>query len=167
VLLSVGLASVIGWGLRKHDATVRALCGAAIAVTLIASTGVSSILGGGDIAPTLANRGEAYERFYISDAELASARWLQDHTAHNDVIFTDRYGKLRLWGGTGITEVFDTLTVGTLDQQAYVYASKPNVELGRTRGQINQYASIYQFPAAFLDAKKATMYSNGISRVYR
>ena len=167
VLTSVGLAVVVGWGLRKHDLLIRVICAAALSITLLASTGLTSLIGGGDISPTLANRGEAYERFYVTDQELASAKWLESNTGKDAVIFTDRYGKLRLWGGTAITEVFDTLAPGTLDQHAYVYASTPNVVAGRARGQINQYASSYAFPSAFLSKMKATLYSNGTSEVYR
>ena len=167
VLTSVGLASVIGWGLRKHSVVTRVACAGAVAVTLLASSGLTALVGGGDVSPTLANRGEAYERFYVTDQELASAKWLESHKHKDAVIFTDRYGKLRLWGGTAITEVFDTLVPGTLDQHAYVYASTPNVVAGRARGQINQYASSYSFPSAFLSSMKSTLYSNGASEVYR
>ncbi len=167
VLTSVGFAAVIGWGLRKRHRLTRWLCAAALAVTLLASSGLTALVGGGDIAPTFANRGEAFERFYVNDKELASAKWLEASIAPDAVVFTDRYGKLRLWGSTGITEVFDTLVPGTLDQHAYVYASTPNVVEDRARGQINQYASSYSFPARFLSQRKAKLYSNGYSEVYR
>ncbi len=167
VLLSLGLASTIGWALRKRHRATAIATSLAIAVLFLASSGISGLVGGGDISPTLANRGESYERFFVTTEEGAAAQWLDQHRAHDAVIFTDRYGKLRLWGSSNITEVFDSLVPGTIDRNAYVFASRANVVDGRARGQINQYSSSYKFPLAFLQATKATLYSNSQAQIFR
>ncbi len=167
VLLSVGLATTLGWGMHRYRRTATAFAALVVGVTFAASAGLTSLVGGGDISPTLANRGEAYERFVIADAERSAARWLDAHRQPKSIIFTDRYGKLRLWGSSQITSVFDSATPGTIDRGAFVFASRTNVVERRGRGQINEFSGSYRFPLPFLDRTKSVLYANTASRIYR
>ncbi len=87
----------------------------------------------------------------------------------DSIVYTDRYGKLRLWVGSTIggDSIIDVLTPRTLDQNAYVYASEANVRGGRGRGAIGPDYAVYRFPTRFLDATKSTIYSTGATRIYR
>jgi hypothetical protein len=117
----------------------------------------------------LVNAGESYERFAVSDVEVATARWIAAHREAGALVYTDRYGKLRLWSATSIPKrsLIDVLTPGTLDPQAYVFATEANVRARHARGALGQDFALYAFPRAFLDSQKAVVYSTGKTLVYR
>jgi uncharacterized membrane protein len=169
VVLSVGLATVVAWALSKaRKLTLLAVAGG-LMVVFLSSSGLAAVLGGGDAPANLMNRGDSEERFAITDAEVATAQWLAANREPDSIVYTDRYGKLRLWVSTSIggNSIIDSLTPKTLDRGAYVYASEANVRGGRGRGAIGPDYAVYAFPTKFLDAEKATVYSTGLTRVYR
>jgi uncharacterized membrane protein len=169
VVLSVGLAFVVTWCLSKARVLTLLAVAGGLTVMFLSSSGLAVMLGGGDPPANLVNRGDAYERFAITDAEVAAAGWLAAHREPDSIVYTDRYGKLRLWVGTAIggNSIIDNLTPETLDQNAYVYASEANVRGGRGRGAIGPDYAVYAFPNEFLSAVKSTIYSTGATRIYR
>ncbi len=168
-VLSIGFATVMAWSLNRWRRLSLLVVAAGLSVVFLSSSGLAAMLGGGDTPANLVHRGDAYERFAVTDAEIATTEWLAANRDPNSIIYTDRYGKLRLWAASAISDntVLDALTPATLDRGAYVYASEANVLDGRARGAIGQDYAVYSFPRAFLDAVKATIYSTRATRIYR
>jgi len=169
-VLSVGFATALAWFLvRWRRLSLAVLCGA-LTVLFLASTGLAGRLSGGDPSANLANTGEARERFAVTDAEVATAEWLAANRNSDSLVYTDRYGTLRIWAAAvpiGVSSLQDVLTPDTLDRNAYVFATEANIAGGRARGAIGPDFAVYEFPGAFLDASKATIYSTGSTRIYR
>jgi len=168
-VLSVGLATVAAWCLARRRRLTLGVIAGALMVVFASSSGLAALVGGGEIPANLKNGGDAAERFAVTDAEVATAEWLASHREPDSIVYTDRYGKLRIWAGTAIPDdsIIDALTPATLDEGAYVYASEANVGAGRARGAIGQDYAVYEFPSAFLDATKATVFSTASTRIYR
>ena len=168
-VLSVGLATVAAWGLARRRRVTLGVLAVGLMVVFASSSGLVALVGGGEMPANLMNRGDAAERFAVTDAEVATAEWLAAHRETDSIVYTDRYGKLRIWAGTSIGDnsIVDALTPATLDEGAYVFASEANVRGGRARGAIGQDYAVYAFPRAFLDATKATVFSTGSTRIYR
>ena len=168
-VLSIGFAAVCAWVLARRRGLGLTLIVGGIIVVYVASSGLGAIVGGGTTPVNLVNAGESYERFAVSDVEVATAQWIAAHREAGALVYTDRYGKLRLWSATSIPKrsLVDVLTPGTLDPQAYVFATEANVRAGHARGALGQDFALYEFPRAFLDSQKAVVYSTGKTLVYR
>jgi uncharacterized membrane protein len=170
VLLSIGFATLVAWLLARWRRATLAVVAAAVTVVFLASSGLAARLGGGASPANLVDAGEARERFSVTDAEVATAEWLAANRHPDSLVYADRYGKLRIWAASvpirgGALQ--DALTPGTLDRNAYVFASESNIAGGRARGAIGADYAVYEFPRAFLDANKAAIYSTGSTVVYR
>jgi uncharacterized membrane protein len=168
-VLSVGLATVAAWCLARRPRLTRLAIAGGLMVVFASSSGLVALVGGGEVPANLTNQGDAAERFAVTDAEVATAEWFAAHREPDSIVYTDRYGKLRIWAGTSIDDdsIIDALTPATVDEGAYVYASEANIRAGRARGAIGQDYAVYAFPRAFLDATKATVFSTGTTRIYR
>ena len=127
-------------------------------------SGVTDLALGGGTSLNLSQRGEDYERLYMTPAELAAARWATDKAGHG-VLYADRYGQLPLYASTGRVAL-NLITPETLDQHAWVYGTHTNVRLGRARGQVFDDAATYHWPRRFLRDHYDVVYANGDSRVY-
>jgi uncharacterized membrane protein len=140
--------------------------GMAIAVSLVFAyqSGVSALLSGGPTSLNLSQRGEDFERLYMTRAELTAAAWASAES-ENQLLYADRYGQLRLSLSTGRV-AFTDLTPPTIDRDAWIYGTRTNIILGRARGQIANTAALYRWPSAFLDSYFNSVYANNDSRVY-
>ncbi len=141
-----------------------ALLGLGIAFVMAYQSGVTALLTGGGTSLNLSQGGEDFERQYMTPAELAGAAWASG-AAHGQLLYSDRYGELRLAAATSAT-AFTPVTPQTLDRYAWVYGTRTNVVLGRARDQIGNDDATYRWPARFLHFYSNTVYSNGESAVY-
>lgn len=137
-----------------------------IAITLMFAnqTGVADLALGGGTSLNLSAGGEDFERFYMTPAELAAAKWSTKASAH-DILYADRYGQLRIYATSGRT-VLTAVMPRTLDQHAWVYATRTNVRLHRARAEIGSVSGIYEWPSAFLNRYFDVVFDNGDSEVY-
>lgn len=127
---------------------------------------VNAVLGGG-VSANLANSGPAYEYFDISAPEIAAAQWLGNVFRPGQLIYADEYGQLPLMAETGIQNGLTLdLTPLTLNQSAWVYASRTNVIDGRAFALFNSLFATYVFPIGFLDENYDLVYTNGSSEVF-
>lgn len=151
---------------RLGPMRVPATAALAVAVALVFAyqSGASALLTGGGTSLNLSQRGEDFERQYVTPPELAAASWVTA-AAHKDLLYADRYGQLRLFHATGRVALTD-VTPKTLDRRAWIYGSQTNVVLGRTRGQVGNFSAIYQWPSSFLSTYFDTVYTNGDSEVF-
>lgn len=169
-VLSIGFAGAVAWFFSRWPRVSRVGVSGALIVIFLASTGLAARVGGGSPPANLADAGDARERFSVSDEEVATAHWLSAHRFPDSIVYADRYGKLRIWAAAvpiGGPSLQGALTPATLDRNAYVYATEANVVGGRARGAIGADYTVYEFPSAFLEANKATIYSTGSTAVFR
>lgn len=160
-------------GLRKrhHDSILTAVA-ASFTVILICASGLAdAALGGGTLGGgidvNLANSGEAFDRFYVTGPELASAGWLGKAARPGQLVYADRYAQLRLFAATGSTlNLIGDVTPKTLNQHGWVYADRTNVLDHSAEVLFNNTAVTYMFPDGFLNANYDLVYTNGSSEVF-
>ncbi|MDQ1425739.1 MAG: hypothetical protein QOD72_3237, partial [Acidimicrobiaceae bacterium] len=170
VFLAVPLAYAVEILARRVRPLMPVVFGGYLALLSVAyatGLGVTYAANGGGAVPNVANSGAEYDDYYLTEPEVAAARYLTSVVPRQDVVYTDHYGQLRLIAFTNIVEgVFTDITPLTLDQHAWVYATATNIARGRAVGKINGHAATYAFPNAFLDDEYDTIYSAGTSKVY-
>ena len=173
------LAITFCWSVRRlagrqqqwREVFVPAM-GASLIVIFICAGGLANVLLGagalgGGMPLNLANSGEAFQRYYVTAPELASARWLGEAARPGQLVYADRYAQLRLFAMTGQTRSpISDITPLTLNERAWVYASRANVTDHSARALFNNNTVYYVFPAAFLDANYDLVYTNGSSEVF-
>ncbi len=171
VPLAVGLAWIAQAGAGRLG-RLRPLAGAAVALVLatilVNTSGLAGATVGTGAGGNLAAEGEDHERFLITEPELAGAAWFGAQVPDDAVVYADRYGQLRLFAAVGQPpRLMLDVTPRTLDQHAWVYASRTNVVDGRARSQNSGRSAVYAFPARFLGDHYDRVYDNGESRVHR
>lgn len=169
LLLSVGLALVCDrlFALRwLVGQAAIGLAGLGAAFVLFANSGLSDYVLVGNGVDTLANAGEAYQRYYFTDTDIASASWLG--TVHRDhgVVYADIYGGLQLAEVTSVGPVVATVLPQVLEPRAYVYATSTNIVDHTARANVDSEYLVYRFPKAFLDTVKDVVFSTATTRVY-
>jgi uncharacterized membrane protein len=170
VPLAVALAWVVQRGCRLAGRGGRAVdATAAVALGVVAAC-TSGLAGWALDRPStnLGDRGEDYERYYVTRPELASADWLRTaRPADGGVLYADRYGQLRLFSqGVPTASLHLDITPRTLDRDAWIYASAVNVVDGRARGRVGSRYATYRFPDRFIRDHWNTVYANGSSEVF-
>jgi uncharacterized membrane protein len=170
-VLAVAIGFAADWLARRvriAGAAVFPLAGVALVALLLWSTGALTALAGGGYPANLYDRGEAFERYHVSAPEAAAARWLGRTAPHGVPIYADRYAQLRLIEFAGRGSSFLTaVTPATLDQHAWVFASRANLVDGRARDGVDLQYSSFRFPAGFLGAYYDRPYANDETAVYR
>lgn len=170
LLLSVGLALVCDrlFALPGFvGSSVVSLAGIGVGFLLFANSGLSDYVLVGNGVDTLANAGEAYQRYDFTDADIASAAWLGSvHRGHR-VVYADIYGGLQLAEVTSVGPVVATVLPQVLEPGAYVYATSTNVVEHTARANVDSQYLVYRFPESFLDAVKNVVFSTATTRVYR
>jgi uncharacterized membrane protein len=170
-LLAVAIGFAADWlarRLRVLGGAVYPLAGVALVALFLWSTGALTPLAGGGYPANLYDRGEAFERYSVSAPEAAAAAWLGDAAPKGAPIYADRYAQLRLIEFAGRGSSFLTaVTPATLDQHAYVFASRANLVDGRARDGVGLQYSSFRFPAGFLAAYYDRPYANDQTAVYR
>lgn len=170
VVLSTGLALVMSW-LFSRRVIIRgalvSLSGLGVAYLLFAYSGLVPYLVDGAGIDTLTNAGEAYQRFYFTDADMASVSWLVGVHRPGDVVYADTYGTLQLDERSEFSGLIETLIPPVIDRSAYVYATSTNVVDGTARSAVASSDLLYEFPTAFLDRVKNVVFSTATTKVYR
>jgi uncharacterized membrane protein len=160
------LLEASGRRFRRMATLIPAAALVALALIFFSTTGLRSVALGGSTQTNLADKGEDYERFYVTDPEIKSAQWL-DRAPDGSIIYADRYGQLRWLEATGRSAgLLLDVTPQTIAEHGWVYASRTNLINRHTRGEQGQRYSIYEWPGQFLDERFNTVYTNGSSAVY-
>jgi uncharacterized membrane protein len=168
------LAIALGWfmqdiaSMRKvRLAPVLTVTVACLTVILVNTTYLVSAMLGGETSVNIANGGAAFEFFYTTAPELASAEWLGKAVRPGQLVYTDEYGQLPVAEMTGMQQgLFVDLTPLTLNDHAWVYASLTNVTDERAFGVFENHLATYVFPAEFLSENYDLVYTNGSSEVF-
>jgi len=168
-LFSVGIALVCSWMFSRSKVvatSLLAITSAVLMLLLFTNSGLLDLASGG--APdTFTNRGEAYQRYYITDADIASAQWVVDHQRPGQVVYADVYAALQIWEFNHINGLETTVIPQVIEPEALVYASSTNIVDGTTRSLIGNDFSIYTFPRAFLDNVKDVVFTTGDTEVFQ
>jgi glycosyltransferase involved in cell wall biosynthesis len=139
----------------------------ALGLLFLNSSGLRGTFAGGGTLTNLAASGEDYERYFVTEPELAAAHWLNASAAPGAIISADRYGQLRINGATGRTNaVLGNVTPSSLDRGAWIYADSANFTGLRARGLDGSEYATYVWPS-FIDRYWNLVYSNGSSGVYK
>jgi uncharacterized membrane protein len=154
--------------LRRWRSSVTAVAAVALAVLFAEMSGLAGAALGGGTATNLTSSGEDYERYGTTVPEIASAQWLGEWVRPRQLVYADRYGELRLNAETTINSgLLNDITPQTLDQNAWVYATRTNLGDGRARQLFGTKTVSYAFPLGFVDANFNLVYANGFSEVFR
>ena len=138
-----------------------------MAVLFVTNSGLAGVVLGGGTATNLANSGEDFERYQMTNAGLSAATWLGEHASRNQLIYADRYAQLPLVAMIGLPHaLLPDITPMTLDRHAWVYGSTTNIIDGRSRVLFDGHLVTYVFPLVFLKANYDTVYTNGSSEVF-
>jgi uncharacterized membrane protein len=138
-----------------------------LAVVFVNTTYLVGAVLGGVTSVNLANSGAAYEYFYTTAPEMASARWLGNIVHPGQLVYSDEYGQVPLAAGTDIQQgLFADLTPRTLDQHAWIYADQSDVIDGRAFAVYKNQLATYVFPSAYLETHYNLVYTNGSSEVF-
>jgi uncharacterized membrane protein len=152
---------------KRRKAAVLAISALSLVVIYFNTTYLIGALLGGLAGIDLANSGPGYEYYYRTGPELASAEWLGKAVGPGQVVYADKYGVLPLYALTNIRNgLLLDITPLTLDQHAWVYASRTNVIDKQAFGQYKSYQASYVFPLSFLDANYNVVYTDGSSEVF-
>jgi uncharacterized membrane protein len=170
VLLAITLSWVMQGiaGARKARQTrVLVITAACLALVFVNTSYLISAIFGGTTSINLANSGKAFEYYYFTAPEIDSARWLGRAVQAGQLVYADEYGQLPLNAVTGIQRgLFVDLTPQTLNQTAWVYASRTNVIEGRAFALYKEHLATYVFPSSFLSSHYNLVYTNGSSEVF-
>ena len=158
---------ILGTRWRRVQPAVLAVSLVSLAAFLAGSAGLNGVVVGGGTATNLADSGTDYQQFYMTTQEIASAAWLMEAAQPDQLIYADRYGQLRLITvGGQRPAVYGDITPLTLDQYAWVYASRTNIVDNTVRSALGNDSGTYAFPTRFLDQNYDTVYTNGSSKVF-
>jgi uncharacterized membrane protein len=152
---------------RRRGHAVNVAVALALGVVLVNTSGLAGAAldrPGTNVGDT----GEDFERYYVTRPELASADWLRvARYGRGGVLYADRYGQLRLISQRVPTQgMLLDITPRTLDQDAWIYASRVNVVDGRARGVVGSRYATFRFPSRFVRDHWNTVYANGTSEVF-
>ena len=174
VLLGISLCwsmqCFAGWRV-KRQASILAIAAASLTVIFIGASGLANlVVGGGTLnggTPlSLANSGEDFNRYYFTAPELASSRWLGEAAQPGQFVYADHYAQLRLFALHNNLTLTGDVTPLTLNQHAWVYASRTNVIDHTAEVLFDNSLVTYRFPASFLNANYDLVYTNGSSEVF-
>ncbi len=170
----VPLAIAMCWSLQQLAGSrqlrripIYPLAAGALAVVLINTTYLVGAVLGGATSVNISSSGAAYEYFYVTPPEMASAQWLGSMVGPGQLAYSDEYSQVPLAAATDIQHgIFADLTPETLNQHAWIYADRANVVNGRAFALYNNQIATYVFPSDFLGSHYDLVYTNGSSEVF-
>jgi len=121
----------------------------------------------GGSADTLVNYGDAYESYYFTTADVASAQWVIAHDTRGQVVYTDAYGQILLYRYGHPNGLVTTVIPQLIEPGAFVYATSTNIVDRTARSNADNENATYQFPQKFLDSVKNIVFTTGTTEVFR
>lgn len=151
-------------GARRTSSGIAGLLALTFPLMFACQSSLSAVLTGGGTLLNISQRGEDFQRQYMTAAELAGASWAAEMSQRR-LLYADPYGQLRLNATSGAVAL-NQVTPRTLDRHAWLYGSHTNTVLGTARGEANSVTAVYAWPKSYLDAYYDTVFSDGDSKVY-
>jgi uncharacterized membrane protein len=152
---------------RVRHARVLGVAATGLMIVFFNSTYLVSVVFGGQTSVNLANSGPAFEYFYTTQPEIASAQWLGKNIQPGQLVYSDEYGQVPIAATISIQQgLLPDLTPLTLNQNAWVYASRSNTVNRRAFALYRNHLATYAFPYDFLVSHYNLVYTNGSSEVF-
>jgi uncharacterized membrane protein len=139
-----------------------------VALLAVWSTGLGTLLFGGQSPGSLTAQGENIDRFTVSTPELATATWLRTSLNSRDLVQSDRYGQLVLLSEVGTYHLLTQIVPPEVDKGSFIYLSTANLIDGRSRFAVDsqRYIAEYRSTVSFFNKNFYVVYSTGVTRVY-
>lgn len=118
----------------------------------------------------LANRGNDYDSYYVSQSEVSAGKWLSQRHKPGEPISGDSYSrnKLRITLNPNVSQTISTTLVpSALPKEGYVVAMNINNQKHIAYATVDGGLIIYDYPFDFIESNKNTVYSNGLATLYR
>jgi len=122
---------------------------------------------GGPPLLILNNFGLEYDRFYITQSDINSAKWLAINKKSNSMLYSDEVSGLRLTSFGHILDYNYDILPSTIDKRAYVYLSFTNVHKSKVYKRYDIDLLEYTTPIEFLNSNKNLVYNNGGSEIFK
>ncbi len=165
--LSICIAWLLDWCRTRWRplAALVSLAPLALIITFFVTSGLAARVLGGNLTANLSNRGQESDQFIVTEPEITGARWV-DRAAGKALLYTDRYGQLRITAATGrVGGMFINIMPRALDRYSWIYADERNVRSGVVSAQLNSQTAMYRWPA-FVPHFWNRVYTNGYSAGY-
>lgn len=165
--LSICIAWLLDWcrGRWRPLSALVSLAPLALIITFFVTSGLSARVFGGNMTANLSNRGQESDQFIVTAPEITGARWV-DHAAGKALLYTDRYGQLRITAATGrVGGMFINIMPRALDKYSWIYADERNLRSGVVSAQLNSQTAMYRWPA-FVTHFWNRVYTDGYSAGY-
>lgn len=183
-LLGLGLALSLAWWFERTSAlyarhlslfahrgriTAGVVGATALSCSLlfVTGSGLAELLLGGGGPDLLTNYGEAYQRYYITDADMAAAGYVVHHQRPGQLIYADVYAGLQIFEDAHPRGLVTTVIPQVLEPGAFVLASSTNVVDHTARSLVDGTFGVYRFPSRFLRDVKDVVFTTGTAKVYR
>lgn len=174
VLMLLSLPAVLGglfiFKFLKKDYKIIFITILFLFYFLFLSGFIQQASGGHNAIMKLNNQGWDYNTYYTHKLEISSSNWLIKNYAQNNLIYADKYAKLRSWLHIPInlknkfkTDILPQL-IGKKD---YVHSNYANVNQQITFSSFRDNLISYNYPTQFLNDNKNKVYNNGGSEIYK
>lgn len=128
---------------------------------------INNLIGGVPPSFQLNNYGSGFDRLYIYDGEIQSAKWLEKNKKNNVLAHTDADSSTRIAMSTLKTiSTTSTLLPSQIYKYSYVYLNNFNINQGITYTSYRGESMRFSIPVWFYNKNKNLIYSNNYSRVY-
>ena len=155
---------MIKWVVRSHSYLLLTLL---IIIYFFSSTGVvQQMIGGSTPSMQLNNLGENYDRFYIFDEDIKSAKWLQKNYVYNTNIYADKFASWILMSQANFTNTIEDVLPTTISKNSYVYLRNSNAVKDLNFKRYKDKWLNFSYPNDFLKDNKNLIYSNKRSKIY-
>lgn len=135
---------------------------------LFASGLIPQLTGGSSPLMTLNNKGNQYDQLVAHTSDLSAGTWLHDTVPASSKVYSSYFGGSRLWlSGVERPMFYNDILPWTIDRDAYVFASYPEVTNGTVTTYVKGSFVTYNYPAKSLEEHKDLLYSNGNAKIYR
>ena len=172
-LVLLSLPAVLGiafvFKFLKNKKAILILAAVISIFLFLSNSGFNSNIVLGNPQMNLSNFGEEYDRFYTHESEVKSLEWLSKYNNQKDLVYLDRYARLKAYYFSRIQEenVLKDILPSTIDENAYIYSSYINTIDKRTFALYQSTVISYNFPTEFLNDNKNKIYNNGDSEIFK
>ncbi len=129
---------------------------------------VPQMLGYGEAALALNNKGRYYDIYYVHQSEVDAINWLSTHGDPAIPVYADWFAgrKIATFGTRPIWIVGNVLPQN-ITKTGYVFVDRTNLQKNAAFVFYNGHELPYRFPMEFLQANKHRIYSNGQTEIWQ
>jgi len=141
--------------------------GIILGIFLLYTTGLYNLVFGGSAFINLENFGYDHDKFYTSNAEVYSIKWLQTNYVSKIPVYSDEYGALKIQAYSNINSIRGILYPNLVETNSYVFLDNTNIKediaFTNTQNQDIEYA----VPLGTLSYSMNTIYVSNNVKILR